>query len=276
MSMNQRIRGGWFCLCVIAACSRAPEPGAPSPSEGAPRAEAPDRASVEAFFAALKARDTARVEALLQANAALAGTRTQDGDSAVMSALFTRNGPLFVRAQDNPLLAAVLARKPPLDLFEAAATGDAARVGADLKRNPAVVKAVEPSGWTLLHFAAFAGQTAVVELLVSAGADLEARAQNRFLNTPLQVAMLTEQEEVARRLIAKGANVNARQDKGFTPLHEAALLGNRSLIRLLLDAGADVNAATEAKETALDMARKKDKAETIALLRERGAREGQL
>ena len=44
-----------------------------------------------------------------------------------------------------------------------------------------------------------------------------------------------------KKLLAKGANVNARSTDGATPLHAAAGKNNLEVVKLLLDAGAEVN-----------------------------------
>src|SRR5204863_4283783 len=126
------------------------------------------------LFTALEDQDSARVAALLRKDPALAGARTPDGDSAVLVALFTKNGPLFLRPQDNPLLAPLLASKPELEPVEVAVTGDVTRIRAEIARDPTFVKAVHRMGWTPLHFASFSGQVAAAKLLLDAGADIEA------------------------------------------------------------------------------------------------------
>jgi len=43
-------------------------------------------------------------------------------------------------------------------------------------------------------------------------------------------------------LLAKGANINARDNKGLTPLHKASQYYSVDIMELLLAHGADVNA----------------------------------
>ena len=47
---------------------------------------------------------------------------------------------------------------------------------------------------------------------------------------------------IAELLIEKGADVNAKSNRGYTPLHEASDHGKIEIIDLLIAKGADVNA----------------------------------
>ena len=55
-------------------------------------------------------------------------------------------------------------------------------------------------------------------------------------------------------LLAKGAEVNARNAHGWTPLHVAAAGGDPAVIALLLQHGADVHAQSHIGATPLDNA----------------------
>ena len=55
-------------------------------------------------------------------------------------------------------------------------------------------------------------------------------------------------------LLAKGAEVNARNAHGWTPLHVAAAGGDPAVIALLLQHGADVHAQSHIGTTPLDNA----------------------
>ncbi|MCC6005912.1 MAG: ankyrin repeat domain-containing protein, partial [Thermofilum sp.] len=70
-------------------------------------------------------------------------------------------------------------------------------------------------------------------------------AADTLLNTPLHLAALVDNWEVAELLIEKGAYVNARNNRGWTPLHIAAYWNYPELAELLIEKGADVNAKIE-------------------------------
>jgi len=87
-------------------------------------------------------------------------------------------------------------------LLEAAALGDAARVGA-LVREGANVNAATASGLTPLIQAAVKGRTDVVRLLIEAGADPDAR--HRELGTALDAAQRNGHRDIVRMLRQRGA-----------------------------------------------------------------------
>jgi ankyrin repeat protein len=207
------------------------------------------------FLAAVRAQDLARVERLLEDNPSLASARDEKG-SAVGAALGARRGEGFVPRRQNRVLDAILRRQPRLAAWEVAAVGTAEDVRAQVAGDPAFVKSVSPNGWTPLHAAAFADNAATAAILLAAGADVNARAKNKFDNTPLHVSMLSQSPEVAKVLLAHGAEIDARMSEGATALHEAAQNGDAVSVRILLDAGADPSLKMPNGKTALDLARK--------------------
>lgn len=104
-------------------------------------------------------------------------------------------------------------------------------------------------GWTPLHEAAWHGRKEIAELLVSRGAAVSAKtiedsSRNYFpyVHAPLHKAAQMDLANVARVLIAHGANVRAWDRYGKTPLHTAACFGSTSVVEVLLAHGADPNA----------------------------------
>ena len=98
---------------------------------------------------------------------------------------------------------------------------------------------------TALHRAAWSGRTAVIDLLVSKGANVNATKPN--LDTPLHLASFVGHADVVRSLLAARANVNAKKTNGDTPLCVAAGKARKDCVKALIDAGADINACSNVR-----------------------------
>lgn len=101
--------------------------------------------------------------------------------------------------------------------------------------------------------AAKAGDILALKNHLSNGADPNA-ADPKFGVTALSWAALEGKDEIAELLINAGADVNAKNRDGGTPLHAAAFMGQHEIVKLLLDNGVDVAAKTLNGETPLDSA----------------------
>jgi uncharacterized protein len=87
--------------------------------------------------------------------------------------------------------------------------------------------AVQKEGWSPLHYAATGGSAAIVRLLLSRGAALEARSPNG--STPLMMAARYGNEEAVDALLAAGADRTARNDLGMDASAFAASAGREKL-----------------------------------------------
>jgi ankyrin repeat protein len=125
---------------------------------------------------------------------------------------------------------------PTKDTDEAA---DLANLKAWLKKDPNRVLNKDSSAWTSLHFEARAGHKEAVKLLLAKGANVNARERNGFML--LQVAATKGYKDVVELLLANKAEVNAKNNAGMTPLHWAAEKGHKEVVELLLTNKADVN-----------------------------------
>ena len=90
-------------------------------------------------------------------------------------------------------------------LHTAAQDGDVARV-EDLLRRKYPVNRFDDLGKTPLHYAVAGGHIAVFDLLIRAGADVNANDERVIGNTPLADNARTCTYEMARRLVDAGAD----------------------------------------------------------------------
>jgi ankyrin repeat protein/spore coat protein CotH len=96
------------------------------------------------------------------------------------------------------------------------------------------------------------GDLRAVKEQVANGADINA-GDTEFGVTALSWAALLDNTEIAKFLIEKGADVNAKSRDGSTPLHSAAFLGRAEISELLIQKGADVNPKNYKGETLFDV-----------------------
>ena len=218
-------------------------------------------AALDTLLAAISTRNLVQAIALLDADPALANSRTPQGVSLVLWALY----------HGLPELAqAIAARKESVDIFEAAATGRVDSLRQLLQSDPGSAQAQAADGFGALGLAVFFGQLSCTAALLAAGADVNRAAGNPMRVAPIHSACAQADEALAWRLVhlllAFGADPNARQQAGWTPLHAAAHRDQAQLIRLLRLAGADPHLSHDAGLSAIDLARNEGKAAALAAL----------
>jgi ankyrin repeat protein len=196
---------------------------------------------------AIKGGKADRVGELLAAEPGLGAATDEAGVPAVLLALYHRQGAIAEQ---------LAAARDELDLFEATALGRVERTEALLQQDGAGAQARSADGFTPLHLACFMGRPECARILVDAGADVNAVADNPSRVRPLHSAVASRQSAIAEMLLERGAEVDARQQAGYTPLHAAALHGDEPLVGLLLDRGADPRLTAEDGTDAAGFARK--------------------
>lgn len=90
---------------------------------------------------------------------------------------------------------------------------------------------------TPLHYASYLGFENVVQRLLEKGADVNAK--NEKEGTALHLAAEKGHEAIARLLLEAGAEVDSEYSWGATPLYNAVLYGHSIIVRLLLAKGAN-------------------------------------
>jgi len=216
---------------------------------------------IAAFFEAVQSGHPSKVEALLDANASLAKARNEKGQSAVLVAVYTG------RKEIRDLM---LARGIALELDEAAAAGQLARVKQLVDKDPALANNFSPDGFPVFALAAVFGHGEVAEYLLAKGADVNAATNGTGYNA-LTGAVASGHAQMAGWLLENGANANYRYGGGYSPLLAAAANGHLEIVKMLLRHGADLHVKTNDGKTARSFAEERGHAAVAEFLRSRGA-----
>ena len=201
---------------------------------------APDAAGQDpSLVDAVAAQDADAVEALL-AGGADVNARRPDGATALTWAAHWDDLALAARLLEAGADADAADDHGVTPLERAAENASLAMVEL-LLDGGADADAARTSGLTPLMTAARTGDAAIVEALLDRGADVNAvTVETR--STALMWALAAPHRDVARLLLARGADPTLETSAGFTTLMFAARNGDVAMGRALVEAGVDVNA----------------------------------
>ncbi len=154
---------------------------------------------------------------------------------------------------------------------DAAEGGDTATI-RHLLRAGADVNETHGDGMTALHWAAERGDLELAEMLMVAGANVNAGTRLGGY-TPLHIASRHGHAAIVQALIAANADAGrVTTTSGVLPIHLAAASHDPETVEVLLDAGVDVNALEGAwSQTPLIFAAAANRVEIIGLLLDAGA-----
>lgn len=200
---------------------------------------------------AIQQGDLGRVAALLDADPG-AGQGTAGAVTPLLLAIYHGR---------SDVVELLLARGVALSFVEACALGRLDDVRKRLAGNRALLEERSPDGHTALGFAIFFRQRDVARFLIEEGADVSTHANNAQQVAPVHAAAAVCDRDTMRMLLARGADVQAVQQGGYTPLHGAASRGDIEMAKLLLEHGAGRDVRGEDGLTPAQVARKYGKAE---------------
>lgn len=193
---------------------------------------------------AIENRDETRLKRLLEAQPSLAAADPGEGMAPLVVAIYWRND-----SAADALVAAGAPYPAPL----AAARGDVARLTALAHRDPEALADWSADGWSALHLAAHFGHVDACLFLLRYGASPSVRSRNGLANLPVHAAAAGNHTAVVGILLAAGTGADERQHGGWTALHQAAQHGNEEMARWLLAGGADARLVNDEGKRPLDL-----------------------
>jgi uncharacterized protein len=214
------------------------------------------------FLESIQKGDISRITQLLETNPALANSKSKNGVSVILVALYHGH---------RNIAEAIATKKTELDIFEASTLGKLDQLKSLVDRNPSLASAYSPDGFAIVALAAYLGQKETTEYLIGKGADVNAVARNTTGFTALTGAVTNNHTEIVKLLVKRGAQVNYRYEGGFSPLMGAAENGNIELVNFLLENGADPDARTKDGKTPMSFAKERNHGEVVQTLKRHGA-----
>jgi uncharacterized protein len=142
-----------------------------------------------------------------------------------------------------------------------AARDDRTETVVDLVRRGMDTNTSDRSGTTLLMLAAGNGNEALIEFLLTNGANT--LKQNNYGDTAVGIAALRGRLNVVRRLVEAGAAIHSQ---GWTPLHYAAFTGQKEVAKYLISRQAPLDALAPNGQTALMVAARNGHLDVVKLL----------
>jgi len=213
--------------------------------------------------------DVAKVTALLKRNPGLVSSKNEDGDTPLMTAILNSQIGVIQLLLAKKARTDVPDKVGILPLEQAVAAKNIQIVKLLLGHGTNVNLHNARSGDTALHTAARDGSDSAVELLLAKKAEVDARDNDGM--TPLSVAALGGFKAIVVRLLGHGASVNSRDKSRWTPLHWAVSSGKPEVVGAVLAHKPDVSAKNNKGQTAMDLAESVHDSPIATLLRNAGA-----
>ena len=185
-----------------------------------------------------------------------------------------------------------------MSIHKLAQAGGIKNLRALLAKDSRAVKYIDKDkGWTALHYAAHNSKIKVVEILLDAGANVNAITKSERLS-PMDIADGPKRKAIIKLLRSNGGHfssmtlhnavesadtdvieefleddsvkINERDGRGWMPLHYAVDYDELEITKLLLSHGANVNGGTLDSLNPMEIAKDNDNQELLKFLRSKG------
>jgi uncharacterized protein len=128
----------------------------------------------------------------------------------------------------------LVGRGAPVDFFTALVLAQVERVRADLEADPTLAQSRGVHDLPALYFAAIGGSVSAADMLLAAGADVNAKAEAA---APIHGAVMGGSREMVRFLVESGADASLPDYKGRDARSLAIETGRPELAKLIPPSG---------------------------------------
>lgn len=209
------------------------------------------------LFQAISEGNLEKVKDFIEANPSSLTYLDSQGRSPLLISLYYRQ---------NAITDYITSKNPPLSVHEAAALGNIPVLKNFYQKDKNRINAYSSDGFTPLGLACFFSRKSTVKWLLENGANPNIGSRNEMKVNPIHSAVAARSIGITKLLIEFGANVNVKQNGGWTPLHQAASHGQIEIIELLITSGADINLTSDDKRRAIDMAKEGGYKQVVKML----------
>lgn len=151
------------------------------------------------------------------------------------------------------------------DFFEDCMLGNHVQALQAINQDPGLINGFSADGFHALGLACFFGHAKLASHLLEEGADPNLPVLNPLKVTAIHAAAANGNIEIVQLLIAASVDVNAREASGFTALHTVAMENKPEIAAALIQAGASPDAQNDAGDTPRTLAQQAGHQEILAI-----------
>jgi len=155
------------------------------------------------------------------------------------------------------------------DLYQAVEEGDLATVKSILKKNPKLLNTPNSEQLTPLNLACLKGEAEVAQALLEMGADMNIGDPDD--SRPIHCAAISGDTDTMDLLLEQGADINAKDNNGNAPLLHAAQRKKFPMVEYLVEQGAEVDTQNNWGMSALYYGARFNSKYCVSLLLDKGA-----
>ncbi|MFH0736701.1 MAG: ankyrin repeat domain-containing protein [bacterium] len=155
------------------------------------------------------------------------------------------------------------------DIFNVIKKGDLLQVKTIIEKDLKLLETLDEAGNTPLNIAIENNKNDIVLYLINSGCDVNAKSNKK--ETPLHIAARVGNKDIITRLVSKGALVNVNDAANYTPLTNAVRFKYLETVKTLVENGANINQKGMWNWLPIQLAAEFDQKEIVEYLIDKGS-----